>query len=470
MTLLCALLAVLQNRWLGEVSRAERGRLHDQLRSELMNLSRTFSHEVEDALRSTAQSGQPGAVFRTAQIVNSPPVRDRGKLQYRLKDDIWVVAELNPDWVRATLSGLATTPGLADFEIQVITKDPTPALIFTTGPEQILDTLDASVSILDIQGDGPGRGRGPRGPDFLPGPPPNPFRGPPDPPGLWRIQAIHRNGSLEALVETTQRRNLAVSGALLLLILAIAIVLVRLTRQAQLLADAHIGFVAGVSHELRTPLTVIRTAGFNLAGGKLHSRPEQIERYGRLIAAESEKLEGLVDQVLRFAGGLSGQVIDERRSVDLSPLLREAAAAAAGTVHLQIEPRLPPALADERALRHAVRNLLDNAVRYGRQDVALAARQTTHKGRKFIEIEVSDKGPGIPSSEIGRIFEPFFRGARPRLDQIHGTGLGLNIVKTIVEAHGGGARVTSAPGQGTHFFIQIPCAGNQIVTNAHTAD
>jgi signal transduction histidine kinase len=469
-TLFCGVLGFLQHQWLGDVSRAERTRLHDRLRSDLMNVGRAFNHEVEEACRLAAESGKPGPALVTAAVVREPFSHSRSTISYHLKDDFWLRAELNLEWVREkSLPALIATPGLADFDIQVVTQDAEPSLIFTTGPTRIFERPDASSPILDIPGGG-GRGRGPRGPGAGPGPPrdgPGGPRdgpgGPPEPPGLWRIQALRRNGSLDLLVERTQSRNLAVSGALLALILGTAVVLVRLTRQAQSLAEAHIGFVAGVSHELRTPLTVIRTAAFNLAGGKLHSRPEQIERYGRLIAGESEKLEGLIDQVLRFASGRSGQVIEAPRKVDLRPILEEIAAAAGAGVALRLEAELPAALADERAIRHAVRNLLDNAIRYGQKGVTLAARCGLLEGKPCVEIEVSDNGPGIPAGEVNRIFDPFFRGNRARQDQIRGTGLGLNIVKTIAEAHKGSIAVSSAPGTGAHFFLRIPCAENRTV-------
>jgi signal transduction histidine kinase len=415
---LCGTLGFLQYRWIGEVTFAERGRLHGELQSELMRLS----HELD-----------------------------------RLAD-----SDSDPGALAAAVTALLAGSGLADFDVQLVTSGPHPRLLYTTGPSRILADPDASAP-----GPGPGgfERRGPPPDDgFRRGPPP---RGPER--GRWRILAKRRNGSLEDIVAATQRRNFAVSGLILLLILGIGAMLMRVTRQAQLLADAHIGFLAGVSHELRTPLTVIRTAAFNLTSGKIGSRPDRIERYGRLIADESGKLEALVDQVLRFAGGRAGHAIGERKPVALAALIEEEAkalqpAAERDGVRLirQIEPNLPLALADRQSLGHAIRNLLDNALRYGRSggEIRISAKPVTARGVTEVEIEVADLGPGIPASEIGRIFEPFFRGSRAVQDQIHGTGLGLNIVRTIAEAHGGSISVASEPGRGTHFFLRMPCAKN----------
>ena len=84
------------------------------------------------------------------------------------------------------------------------------------------------------------------------------------------------------------------------------------------------------------------------------------------------------------------------------------------------------------------------------------------RGASAVEIRVADRGPGIPREEQTRIFDPFFRGNRAVQDQIHGTGLGLNLVKRIVEAHGGSVNVRSEPMQQTEFVIRIPAAPQKI--------
>src|SRR6202035_4412410 len=127
---------------------------------------------------------------------------------------------------------------------------------------------------------------------------------------------------VEEIVARARLRNMAVSAAILLLILATVTWLVRISRQAQQLADLQMNFVAGVSHELRTPLTVIRTAAFNLRG-KLAARPDQVERYGALIQAESEKLTTLVEQVLDFASARAGHAIRAREPVAVETLIEE---------------------------------------------------------------------------------------------------------------------------------------------------
>jgi signal transduction histidine kinase len=240
--------------------------------------------------------------------------------------------------------------------------------------------------------------------------------------------------------------------------------LLRLSRQSQRLAELQMNFVAGVSHELRTPLTVIRTAAFNLRG-KLAHRPDQVERYGKLIQEESEKLGALVEQVLRFASGQAGHVIREREAVAVDMLIedsvrssREAAGANGIMLETHVDSDLPPVLADKVAMQHALQNLLENALKYGKGQSGWVGVFASAVDGSAVEIRVADHGPGIPADEQAHIFDPFFRGRRAVSDQVHGTGLGLNLVKKIIEAHGGTIRVQSGPSSGTEFIVRIPAA------------
>jgi signal transduction histidine kinase len=142
-------------------------------------------------------------------------------------------------------------------------------------------------------------------------------------------------------------------------------------------------------------------------------------------------------------------------------------------VNKQLEAGLPLVLADEIALKHALQNLVDNAVKYGTEGsnwIGISAAAVTDETGAAVEIRVADRGPGIPLDEQPHIFDPFFRGRRAVQDQVHGTGLGLNLVKKIVEAHGGTIRVHSEPMKGTEFVVRIPAAPPELQDEfAHTA-
>jgi signal transduction histidine kinase len=373
----------------------------------------------------------------------------------------------------------------ADYQVNVFERANPAIAIFKSGPEQHdrdVRKADASAALFDVGPPRPDRGRmrfGRPGPSRFDegrgmegGGPPSP--GPGFPPwgnparGRWNM-TVHLNaGSLATVVGRVRQRNLAISAAILLLVLVTCGALVRFSRQAQRLAEIEMEFVAGVSHELRTPLTVVRTAAFNLRG-KLASNPIQVERYGALILQESEKLTAIVEQVLRFAAAKTGYVIRERQPVSVEELIEDTLQSSKGVleascceVETVIEPGLPLISGDVMALRHALQNLIINAVKYGIGGVAwigIFARLAPGPDGSMIEIRVADRGPGIPREEQRRIFDAFFRGKKAVRDQIHGTGLGLNLVKKIVEAHGGTVQVQSEPDAGTSFIVRIPGSG-----------
>jgi signal transduction histidine kinase len=277
----------------------------------------------------------------------------------------------------------------------------------------------------------------------------------------------HRAGSLEAVVSQARWRNLAVTAGVLLLMIGSLAALIRYTRRTQKLAALQMDFVAGISHELRTPLTVIHTAAYNLRG-KLAANPSQVERYGALIQQESGRLTELVEQVLRFAGANAGRVIQEREPLSVASMIEEtmesskAVFQGAGcVVETRIDPGLPLVMADPLALKQALQNLFHNAAKYGTGSshwIGVSASKADGEEKGMVEIRVADHGPGIPADEQEHIFESFFRGRRAMQDQIHGTGLGLDLAKRIVEAHGGTIRVKSAPMKGTEFIVWIPAA------------
>jgi signal transduction histidine kinase len=261
----------------------------------------------------------------------------------------------------------------------------------------------------------------------------------------------HRNGSLEAVVERSRIRNIIVVSILLLVLAGAIAALVRYTRRAQKLADLQMEFVASVSHELRTPLSVMRTAGHNLQG-RVASDPARVRTYGALVEEQSGKLASIVDQVLSFANANAGRVIGAREPLEVSGIIQEALEGPLAEVEKHVSPDLPLVAGDRTTLRHAIRNLVDNALKYGRENVSIAAADRGDA----VEIRVADAGPGIPPEELPHLFDPFYRGRKAIEDQIHGTGLGLCLTKRIVEAHDGSIRVQSAVGKGTQFIVRLP--------------
>ena len=286
----------------------------------------------------------------------------------------------------------------------------------------------------------------------------------------WRLLVKHPSGSLETAVNAARRRNLVVSSSILAVLAASVALLVLSTRRAHELARQQMEFVAAVSHELRTPLAVIRSAGENLADGVVADR-EQVQKYGDLVRREGRRLTELVEQILEFAGIQSGQRALVLRPVPVAPMLRDVVESSRATieaagmrVEYDLDESLPPVLGDEAALRRVFQNLVANAIKYGGSGgwLGLRARQAG----STVHIAVADRGIGIAATEQPRIFEPFYRAPEVVAAQIQGTGLGLSLVKRLVEAHGGRVLVHSAPGAGSEFVVILPAATEAPVATA----
>jgi signal transduction histidine kinase len=274
----------------------------------------------------------------------------------------------------------------------------------------------------------------------------------------WRLLVSQRAGPLAQLVDSTQRRNLAIGFAILLVLGAGGIMLAVSARKARVLARLQMEFVAGVTHELRTPLAVISSAGQNLADG-VAAGDEKVRTYGALIRDHSRRLTETVDQVLRFGGLSSGRTELALEAISVEGLVDQAVedssyelTGAGASLTRQVAPGLPLIAANREAMGQCLRNLLINAARHGAGS-PVCVRVSRHA--RHIEIEVQNGGPGIEPRELRRIFEPFRRGRRAIDDQIPGTGLGLALVKKIVEAHRGSVKVSSGPGR-TCFRLRLP--------------
>jgi len=286
----------------------------------------------------------------------------------------------------------------------------------------------------------------------------------------WRLLVKHPSGSLEVAVTSARRRNLIISSSILAVLGASVGLLVLSTRRAQDLARQQMEFVASVSHELRTPLAVIRSAGENLADGVVHDE-EQVRKYGDLVRNEGRRLTEMVEQILDFAGIESGHVGFALRPVAIAPMLHEIVESSRSLVdgaRIQVEDalaeQLPPVLGDEAALRRVFQNLIANAIKYGEKGgwIGIRASQT---GRE-VHVTIADRGIGIAPAEQPRIFEPFYRAPDVIAAQIQGAGLGLSLVKRIVEAHGGRVSVQSVPGSGSEFTVVLPAASEEPVGRA----
>ena len=222
-------------------------------------------------------------------------------------------------------------------------------------------------------------------------------------------------------------------------------------------------FVANVSHELRTPLTAIHGYVETLLGGAL-DEPENARRFLDIVHRQTERLGRLIDDLTDLSNIELGKVslrlaptrLDEVLDSVLAVVLPRAEAGGV-TVGVEMPPGLPSVRADHDRLAQILINLVDNAVKYTPGGGAVTIRASeTEQGA--VEVSVADTGVGIPSSDLPRITERFYRVDKARSRELGGTGLGLAIVKHLVLAHGGELGIESEPGRGTTVRFTLPAA------------
>ncbi len=277
----------------------------------------------------------------------------------------------------------------------------------------------------------------------------------------WALE-VASNGSFDAAVAKLRHRNLALSFGTLLVLAGSAVALILTTHRARRLAQLQMDFVTGVTHELRTPLTVIRSAAENIKDGIVKNQAH-IASYGGMIHRQSTQLVELVEQVLLFASTRQTTPRYVLSPIDLNEVINAALEnSGVESVHIEreIEPELPKVNGDFVALTRCVQNLLTNAIKYGGDDkwVGLKAWSTKEGEKLRVNLEVADHGIGISASEMGNIFDPFYRSPSVAASNIHGTGLGLSLVKSLIEAMGGRITATSTPGNGSTFVLHLPAS------------
>ncbi len=255
------------------------------------------------------------------------------------------------------------------------------------------------------------------------------------------------------------RRIVLVISAILLVGLG-GMITWRLVGQEMELARMKTSFAANVSHELRSPITQIRLKGESLQLDLAVDQEDRVAHYDAIVR-EAERLSRLVDNVLDFAAIERGTKAYTIRPANLEMTLRSAAEAmrlAMETRGLELDVDVPDDLPmvphDPDAIAQALTNLLSNAAKYGAQGKWIGVSCTVLPDG--VEIYVTDKGIGIDKDELIRIFEQYYRADDPRARRLKGTGIGLAIVKYIMEAHGGQVSVSSTPSRGSVFTLYLP--------------
>jgi two-component system phosphate regulon sensor histidine kinase PhoR len=217
-------------------------------------------------------------------------------------------------------------------------------------------------------------------------------------------------------------------------------------------------FLSNVSHELRTPLTSIIAFVETLETGAMED-PESSQRFLSIIRKNASRMHSLIDDILELTAIEGGNVRLRAAPVELYTLVEEVCAsfaAKAAAQNVTLENNVSPEVmvyADERRLEQMLTNLIDNGIKFSRENGTVAISYESGTRDKIL---IQDNGDGIPAQHLERLFERFYRADRARSRDMGGTGLGLAIVKHLALLHGGEVTVTSELGKGTTFTIHLP--------------
>ncbi len=280
----------------------------------------------------------------------------------------------------------------------------------------------------------------------------------------WQFWLSFKEGSLDAFVNKTRNRNLGISFGILFILGISVVLIVVFTQRSRELADQQMLFVAGVSHELRTPITVIRSAAENLSEGVVQSEARKKE-YAHLMVKEGRRLSDMIDQIMEFSGIQTGKRVYHLTQIDLEKLFNSIKEESLHLLeekgmHLEysINTKQKSIYGDSDALFLCISNLINNAIKFSgdSKKILLKVDDDLSKNKPALKIQVHDYGIGIPVEEQVSIFKPFFRGEKPTNDQVKGNGIGLSLVKKVVNAHQGEIEVKSKEGEGSVFIVTLP--------------
>ena len=282
----------------------------------------------------------------------------------------------------------------------------------------------------------------------------------------WRAEIALRNTDLDALARSSYLHSAGAMLLVLLFLLAGIALTIRATDREARLAEAKSNFVANVSHELKTPLSLLSLFSEILELDRVKSEEKRIEYY-RIMRYESRRLNKMIDNILDFSKIEAGRKTYNLAAGDISEVIENVLSSyryqiesAGFDVQTDVQTGLPPVSIDRDAMAQAISNLVDNAIKYSREGKHLSIRTATV--RSHLSVKISDRGVGIPRAEQEKIFEKFYRVGNGLVHDVKGSGLGLALVKHIVEAHRGTISVESDVTGGTCFTILLPFANGPV--------
>ncbi|HEX8144585.1 MAG TPA: HAMP domain-containing sensor histidine kinase [Pyrinomonadaceae bacterium] len=278
----------------------------------------------------------------------------------------------------------------------------------------------------------------------------------------WKARIGLGNRDLDDLARDSFLHSAGATFLVLVFLLCGIALIIRATDREARLAEAKSNFVSNVSHELKTPLSLISLFSEILELGRVNDEEKKTEYY-RIIRHESGRLNKMIDNILDFSKIEAGRKTYDFADGDMAEVIDDVLSSyhhqiinSGFDIQTNIRRDLPPVLIDREAMAQAISNLLDNAIKYSGKVKQLTI--TTETLGSALSIEIADRGIGIPRAEQAKIFEKFYRVGNGLVHDVKGSGLGLSLVKHIVEAHKGTISVESEVGQGSRFTILLPLA------------
>jgi signal transduction histidine kinase len=276
----------------------------------------------------------------------------------------------------------------------------------------------------------------------------------------WKAGIGLKNTNLDELARQSFLHSAGATVLVLVFLLGGIALTIRATDREARLAQAKSNFVSNVSHELKTPLSLLSLFSEILALGRVNSEEKKTEYY-RIIRHESLRLNKMIDNILDFSKIEAGRKKYVFAHSDMAKVVEDVLSNyryqiinSGFDIQTNIQPGLPPVLIDRDAMAQAISNLLDNAIKYSGEVKQLSITAKTLG--TDLSIEIADQGIGIPRAEQAKVFEKFYRVGNGLVHDVKGSGLGLSLVKHIIEAHQGTITVDSDVGKGSRFTILLP--------------
>lgn len=276
----------------------------------------------------------------------------------------------------------------------------------------------------------------------------------------WKLEVSFTDTPTVAASNASLFKNLVVLCSAVILLLGALVFMFISAQKERALAERQAGFLANVTHELKTPLAVMQAAGENLADGRVKDEG-RIKNYGNHIFNEAVRLRKMIEKLLDVAKADAGQSLIEPQPVSIADLIdsyleehRKIIEHKGFEINLTIEENLPMVMLDVDSFEAIFSNLVENAIKYTTSEKYLGI--SLHRKDDKIEMQIADHGIGMNKKDMSHIFDKFYRAEDTLTAKTKGHGLGLSIVKNLVELNGGNIDVNSEPGEGSIFYVRFP--------------